>query len=282
MDRLPSLFISHGAPTFAIEPGAAGALLTQLGKDLPAPLAILVVSPHWMTAQPRVCSVSAPHTIHDFGGFPQALYTLEYPAKGHPHFAMQALQLLQAAGWNAQADDGWGLDHGAWVPLRYLYPAADIPVFQVSMPSDLTAESALRYGETLAPLADQGVLIIGSGSLTHNLREFRAGETHVAPYVTEFVDWIRAAAVRGDKQSLVQAMRLAPNAQRAHPSDDHLLPLMVALGAAADMLPVSIIDGGVQHGVLSMESYAFGWQRPAHSNPSPDTVPKAAGAKVIG
>ena len=268
MARLPSLFISHGAPTFAIEPGLAGALLTQLGKNLPVPKAILLVSPHWMTEQPRACTVTRPSTIHDFGGFPQALYTLQYPAKGHPSFATQALQLLKDSGWNAQADESWGLDHGAWVPLLYLYPAANIPVFQVSMPFDLTAQSAFRFGEILAPLADQGVLIVGSGSLTHNLSEFRLGETQVAPYVTEFVDWIRAAVVRGDKQSLLHAMKIAPNAQRAHPSDEHLLPLMFALGAAADVLPTSIIDGGVQCGVLSMESYVFGWQHPTHFKPT--------------
>ena len=263
MIPLPSLFVSHGAPTFAIEPGIAGPLLSALGRSLPKPKAVLVVSPHWMTRGPRVCNSPLPKTIHDFGGFPRELFQLQYPAQGHSELAYRAIQLLIGAGWSAEADAHWGLDHGAWVPLRFLYPMADVPVFQVSMPLNLTAESAYRYGQALAPLAGEGVLIVGSGSLTHNLSEFRVPaaqpeDVEAEPYVTEFVTWMRDAILRGDTDSVVHALVRAPNARRAHPSDDHLLPLMVALGAAPSVLPVKVLEGGVTYGMLSMESYVFG------------------------
>ena len=263
MTSFPSLFISHGAPTFAIEPGIAGPLLSRLGASLPKPKAVLVVSPHWMTRGPQVCTAPLPKIIHDFGGFPRELFQLQYPAQGHSQLANRAIKLLNEAGWSAEADPQWGLDHGAWVPLRFLYPMADVPVFQVSMPVDLTAEAAYRYGQALAPLANEGVLIVGSGSLTHNLSEFRMPavqnrDLEAEPYVTEFVTWMRRAILRGDTDNVVHALARAPHARRAHPSDDHLLPLMVALGAAPSVLPVKVLDGGVTYGMLSMESYVFG------------------------
>jgi 4,5-DOPA dioxygenase extradiol len=175
MARLPSLFISHGAPTFALEPGQAGPQLTALGRALPRPEAVLVVSPHWMTPSPRVGLVARPQTIHDFGGFDPALYRIDYPAPGHPSLARKALEALATAGLPALADERRGLDHGAWVPLLHLYPRADVPVFQVSLPSRLAAESDWAFGQALAPLAGDGVLIVGSGSLTHNLADFRSG-----------------------------------------------------------------------------------------------------------
>jgi len=174
MARLASLFVSHGAPTFALEPGQAGPRLAALGHTLPRPEAVLVVSPHWMTPHPRVGVATRPQTIHDFGGFDPALYRIDYPAPGHPRLALRAVQILNAAGWTAQADEVRGLDHGAWVPLLHLFPQADVPVFQVSLPSRLDADSAWSFGEALAPLAQEGVLIVGSGSLTHNLHEFRS------------------------------------------------------------------------------------------------------------
>jgi 4,5-DOPA dioxygenase extradiol len=167
MSNLPTLFVSHGAPTFALEPGLAGPSLTALGRALSRPQAVLVVSPHWMTPTPRVSTALQPATIHDFGGFDPTLYQLSYPARGHATLAQRTVELLNTAGWQAQADEHRGLDHGAWVPLRYLYPQADVPVFQVSLPSRLNAERAWSFGQTLAPLAKEGVLIVGSG--THHL-----------------------------------------------------------------------------------------------------------------
>lgn len=258
MDRLPTLFISHGAPTYALEPGIAGPQLTAATRQLPRPSAVLVVSPHWITPQPRVATVARPGTIHDFSGFDPRLDDLRYPAPGHPALAGRALERLREAGWDAQADHRRGLDHGAWVPLRYLYPDADVPVFQVSMPGTLDAAAALAYGEALAPLADEGVLIVGSGSLTHNLYEFRQGQADAVAYAQEFAAWIRDAVQAADRDRLARALALAPHARRAHPTEEHFLPLLIAFGAARATLPVTVLPGGIRHGVLSMESYVFG------------------------
>jgi 4,5-DOPA dioxygenase extradiol len=260
VSRLPTLFISHGSPTFAIDPGKAGPALTALGQSLPRPKAILIVSPHWMTHEPRVAITSRPQTIHDFGGFAPALYQLQYPAPGAPDVAMRAIALLREAGYPAEPDAEWGLDHGAWVPMLYLYPQADAPVFQVSLPARLDGERAYAFGQALAPLAAEGVLIVGSGSLTHNLHEVRfdapdaSGEAHV----TEFADWIQRVVSARDHDRLRQLMALAPHARRAHPTAEHLWPLLVAAGAAGQQAAAQRIDGGIRHGVLSMDGYVFG------------------------
>ena len=174
MSRLPVLFISHGSPSYALAPGIAGPQLTALGRSLPKPQAVLVVSPHWITPSVKVGATPSPKTIHDFGGFDPALYTIDYPVTGHPGIAAITHALLNAKGWAATLDERRGIDHGVWVPLRHLYPLADVPAFQVSMPARLNSASAYEFGQALAPLADEGVLIIGSGSLTHNLNEFRS------------------------------------------------------------------------------------------------------------
>ena len=257
MTRLPSLFVSHGAPTFAMEPGLAGPKLSALGRALPRPRAVLVVSPHWMTPSPRVGLVARPQTIHDFGGFDPALYEISYPVDGHPALAQRALEVLAAAGWAPQADERRGLDHGAWVPLRHLYPHADVPAFQVSLPARLDGDSAWAFGAALAPLAEEGVLIVGSGSLTHNLGEFRAGAGSDEPYAAEFAAWVREAVAQGDSVRLRQTLAQAPHARRAHPTTEHFWPLLVAAGAAPT-LPATVIDGGITHGVLAMDAFVFG------------------------
>lgn len=258
MSRMPSLFVSHGAPTFALEPGLAGPRLTALGQGLPRPEAVLVVSPHWMTASPRVGLTPQPETIHDFGGFDRALYRIEYAAAGHPQLARKTAETLRAAGWMAVTDERRGLDHGAWVPLLYLYPHADIPVFQVSLPSTLDADSAWAFGAALAPLAEDGVLIVGSGSLTHNLADFRNDRSEELAYVTEFSAWVRAAVDDGDGARLRRSLSEAPHAARAHPTTEHFLPLLVAAGAAPADRPWKVIDGGIAHGMLAMDAVVFG------------------------
>jgi 4,5-DOPA dioxygenase extradiol len=261
MPRLPTLFVSHGAPTFALEPGVAGPALTALGRALPRPEAVLVVSPHWSTREPRVATTLRPQTLHDFGGFAPALYRLQYPAPGAPGVAARALALLRAAGWAAEADAQWGLDHGAWVPLMYLWAAADVPVFQVSLPARLDGARAYEYGQALAPLADEGVLIMGSGSLTHNLYEVRldAPDAAAAAYACAFADWVADTVVtQRDHARLQHTLALAPHAQRAHPTAEHLWPLMVAAGAAGAGVPAQRIDGGMTHGVLCMDAFVFG------------------------
>ncbi|MFO1378101.1 MAG: class III extradiol ring-cleavage dioxygenase [Steroidobacteraceae bacterium] len=264
MSRLPSLFVSHGAPTFALEPGLAGPRLTALGRSLPRPEAVLVVSPHWMTPSLRVGTAMQPETIHDFGGFDPALYQIGYPAHGHAALAQRTVARLNEAGWSVQADERRGLDHGAWVPLMHLFPDADVPVFQVSLPSPLDAERAWAFGRALAPLAEEGVLIVGSGSLTHNLYEFRAGHGGEEAYVAAFADWVRDAAEQGDGARLRRTLDDAPDARRAHPTTEHFWPLLVAAGAAdtgAGTSPARVIEGGIVHGMLAMDSYAFGMAR---------------------
>jgi 4,5-DOPA dioxygenase extradiol len=261
MTRLPSLFLSHGAPSFALAPGLAGPRLTALGRQLPRPEAVLVVSPHWVTPTPRVSTAPQPETIHDFGGFDPALRQLRYPARGHAALAQRTLDILIAAGWPAQPDQRRGLDHGAWVPLMHLYPQADIPVFQVSLPSRLDAPGAWAFGQALAPLADAGVLIIGSGSLTHNLSEFRGTNGPDEPYVKAFSAWVREAVERGDRMRLLRTLDDAPDARRAHPTTEHFWPLLVAAGAAdagKGLPPARVLEGGITYGMLAMDSYAFG------------------------
>lgn len=256
---MPTLFVSHGAPTFATQPAQAGPLLNELGRQLPRPKAVLVLSPHWITPTVRVSFSPAPDTIHDFGGFPAELYAIQYPAPGAPAVAQRALDLLQAAGWTASAAPHQGMDHGAWVPVRHLFPHADVPVLQVSMPRDLDPAGAVRLGRALAPLADEGVLIVGSGSITHNLYEFRMDiGAEGAAYASEFVDWARATVQRHDEAGLVNYLSVAPHARRAHPTPDHYLPLPFAFGAAAPDASVRVLDGGMTYGVLAMDAYLFG------------------------
>jgi 4,5-DOPA dioxygenase extradiol len=259
MTALPTLFVSHGAPTFAIEPGTAGPMLRALGRELPRPKAVLVLSPHWITREVRVATTAAPRTIHDFGGFPAELYRIQYPAPGSPEVAARALELLRADGWDALPDAEYGLDHGAWVPVRHLFPEADVPVVQVSMPHRLTPEGAVRLGRALAPLASEGVLIVGSGSITHNLYEFRQDfGADAAPYALEFVAWARDAVRRGDEAALVDYLRVAPHGARAHPTPDHYLPLPFAFGASNGAAGARVLDGGMTYGVIAMDAYLFG------------------------
>lgn len=257
MARLPALFVSHGAPTFALEPGRAGPLLQALGEGLPRPRAVLVLSPHWVTRELAVTASARPATIHDFGGFPDALYQLQYPAPGAPELAETVVAQLRDQGYQAACDPRRGLDHGAWVPLRYLFPHADVPVMQLSMPASLEPDSAWRLGQALAPLAEAGVLIVGSGSLTHNLYEFRMGSDEEADYAWEFVHWARQAVRAHDKAALVDYLRRAPQGRRAHPTPEHYLPLLVAAAAGTPEAEVEVLEGGMSHAVLSMESYLF-------------------------
>lgn len=256
--KTPALFISHGAPTFAIEPGLLGPLLRTLGTQLPELKAVLVVSPHWQTRGVRVMRTARPETVHDFGGFPSSLYALQYPVDGAPAVADEALRLLQAAGFAVASDDGRGLDHGAWVPLMHLLPEGKVPVFQVSMPFDLTTATAVTLGQALAPLREQGVLIVASGSMTHNLREFRHTGGQPEAYVQEFTAWVQTAVRAKGVQPLIDYRAEAPHAARAHPSEEHFLPLLVAMGATTEADDVTVLQGGIDHGVLSMESYVWG------------------------
>lgn len=226
--RLPTLFISHGSPMLALdETSPAHVFLKGLGASLPRPRAILVISAHWETAAPRITGAGHLDTIHDFYGFPEPLYDLRYPASGNHALAIDIARLL---GPPAGVDVIRGLDHGAWVPLRLMYPDADIPVLQLSLQTPLGAAHHLRVGDLVKPLTEQGVLIIGSGGATHNLREYFHPAGGYASY-DAFSAWLHDTLTRTDRDALLDYRRRAPEAARNHPTEEHFLPLFVALGA---------------------------------------------------
>lgn len=259
MRHLPSLYISHGSPMTALEPGQVGPRLAELAAGLQRPRAIVMASAHWLARTPLVSSTAAPETIHDFGGFPDALYQLQYPAPGAPELAQDVAERLQAAGLKPAVDPNRGLDHGAWVPLRYLYPQADIPVLQVSIQPMLGPAHQFAMGRALAPLREQGVLLIGSGSITHNLHEWRNyPQGKEAPYVRPFIEWVEQKLGADDIPALFDYRQQAPFAAQAHPTDEHLLPLYFAMGAAgSDALGATRIDAGIDMGFLAMDIYRF-------------------------
>ena len=259
MTRQPALFISHGAPTLVLEPGTTRDFLARLGAGLARPRAILVVSAHWETAAPAVSTAAQPQTIYDFYGFPQALYRMRYPAPGAPEVARQAAQLLADAGLPAAAVSDRGLDHGAWVPLLLMFPAADIPVAQLAVQTALGPAHHWRLGAALRPLRDAGVLILSSGSATHNLGEFGSHDYAAAApaWVSEFNEWLAAAVAAGRTADLLDYRRLAPHAARNHPSEEHLLPLFTALGAATPGVAPRRIHTGYTYGIISMDAYRF-------------------------
>jgi 4,5-DOPA dioxygenase extradiol len=250
---------------FALESGTTGPALRQWADDLPTPRGIVLMSPHWMALQPAVMTNPAPATWHDFGGFPEPLYQLQYPAPGDPALAAQVLDLLRAAGIEAQGDAQRPLDHGAWVPLMHMFPHASVPVVQVALPARAGPAQVYALGQALSSLAAQGVLLIGSGSITHNLAEFFDGRPELnappAAYVSEFSRWVESAVHRADLAALIDYRRQAPHATRAHPSEDHFLPIFFALGAArwggADPVKAEYISREVSYRILAMDAFAL-------------------------
>jgi 4,5-DOPA dioxygenase extradiol len=256
MTRMPSLFVSHGAPTLVIEDGPAARFLRQLGSGLPRPRAILSVSAHWETRAPRVSAVAAPETIHDFRGFPRALYEMRYPAPGAPELAARVADLLSGQGIPCGIDPTRGLDHGTWVPLKLMLPDADIPVTQLSIVPGAGGQFHLDMGRALASLADEGVLVFGSGSITHPLGELSFPPPTTTPaWASEFADAVASALKEARIDDLAAFERL-PHYARNHPTDDHYLPLLVALGAGG--LPARPLHRSYAFGLLGMDVYAFG------------------------
>lgn len=257
----PSVFVSHGSPTLILEQGSPGrAFLSALGQRLGRPTGILAVSAHWMTRRPMVSTAVAPETIYDFYGFPDALYRMTYPAPGAPDLAQRAAGLLTDAGLTAGTDPSQGLDHGAWVPLRLMYPDADIPVAQVSILPGQGGGVHLDLGRALAPLRREGVLILASGGAVHNLRHFRFGGEGLPPWAADFAGWLDTVTATGDVEAVAR-WETAPAATLAHPSDDHFLPLAVAMGAGigpgGERPRGERLHGGFEHGSLGMHAYAF-------------------------
>lgn len=260
MSPLPTIFVSHGSPMLALHDTPARRFLQGLGSSLPRPAAIAMVSAHWETRDaPAVSLAAQPATIHDFGGFPQALFEIRYPAPGAPQVAERAAALFEAAGIAVTRSAERGLDHGAWVPLSLMYPDADVPVMQVSLVRGAGPAAHHRLGRALARLRHEGVLVIGSGSLTHNLYEFHGQPVDdPAPgWVSEFERWMRERLEAGDIAALLDYRARAPSAAQNHPTEEHLLPLFVAMGAAGPGAAAQLLHASVEHGVLAMDAYAF-------------------------
>ena len=254
----PTVFVSHGAPTTFLEPGATHAFLAGLGGELGKPRAIVCVSAHWEAGAPTVSAAARPATVHDFSGFPEELDRVAYPAAGDPALAGRIVELLRAAGLPAGRDPSRGLDHGAWVPLGLMYPDADVPVVQLSVQTRLGARHHLDLGRALAPLRSAGVLVLGSGGATHNLREYfgTTADARVPPYVAAFESWLCDGVASGAEDALVDYLAEGPDARRNHPTQEHFLPLFVPLGAAASPRG-RILHRAFDHGVLSLAAFAW-------------------------
>jgi 4,5-DOPA dioxygenase extradiol len=259
MPAAPALFVSHGAPSLPVQDTPARAFLEALGRSLPKPKGVLVSSAHWETPAPRVNAPAVNDTIHDFYGFPRALYDMRYPAPGAPELAARVAALLGGAGLGAETDRERGLDHGAWVPLKLMFPEADVPVAQLSVQPYAGPEHHLRLGRALAPLRDEGVLVLGSGSFTHNLGELHRGPgAAVEPeWSVAFADWMSDALAENRVDDLVRYRERAPHAVRNHPTEEHLLPLFVALGAGGEDARAKRLHRSAEFGALRMDAFAF-------------------------
>ena len=259
MNRPPSIFVSHGSPMILLEDCPARRFLADYGATLDKPSAILMVSAHWETAGVCVATADRPDTIHDFYGFPEDIYRSRYGAPGAPEVALKAAALLRAGGMEVAADPVRGLDHGAWVPLAFLFPDADIPVAQVSIQSRLGPRHHLELGRALAGLRDEGVLILCSGNLTHGVRELARGavDDPPHPWVAEFADWMHDAIGNGRAEDLVNYRANAPHAERNHPTEDHYLPLLVAFGAGGENATPERVHASTTYRTLAMDAYAF-------------------------
>jgi 4,5-DOPA dioxygenase extradiol len=264
---LPPMFISHGSPMTALEPREAGAFMQRLGPAIERafgrPKAILAVSAHSLTREPVLLAAPRHEAVYDFGGFDDKLYTLRYDAPGAPSLAERVQALLRAAGLPAHLSDQGGLDHGIWTPLRYMFPDADIPVLPLAWPPNWTPAQLMALGQALAPLAAEAVLIMGSGSITHNLRRVFAGgrmnpDQPATPESTAFRDWIVARSAAGDWEALADYRAQAPHAVLMHPTDEHLLPWFVAAGAGGRADTPRRIHDSLTFGDLGMDAYAFG------------------------
>jgi 4,5-DOPA dioxygenase extradiol len=255
--QLPTLFISHGAPTLALGPGEIGNFWRGLAESLPRPDAVLAVSAHWYTDLPLVAMTQQPETIHDFYGFPPQFYRIRYPAPGAPALAARVLDLLHKAGIPARGDAEYGLDHGSWVPLKSFYPNADVKVAQLSVQPMRDARWHYRIGQALAPVREENVLILATGGATHNLREMDPSGGPAPSWAKEFDDWLGDALEGHRLDDLLDWEKKAPHARRAHPSPEHFLPLFVALGAARDDYKPERIIKSIDSGVLAMDAYVF-------------------------
>lgn len=259
--RLPTVFLSHGAPNLVLHNSPARDFLSGFGETLGKPRAVVIASAHFASSRPAVVGAERPGMIYDFEGFEPELHRMVYPAPGDALVAIKVAGLLQAAGFAPAVINDRGYDHGTWVPLMLMYPQADVPVVQISVQPHLGAAHHLAVGRALASLREENILVVGSGSATHNLVEFfRGGYAQDAPapeWVTQFDDWVRGKAEAGAVEDLAAYRDRAPYARENHPTEEHFVPLHVALGAAGPGARGARVHSSHQRGVLMMDAYAF-------------------------
>jgi len=257
-EKLHTLFISHGAPTMAIEPIPAHEFLIELGSRYRDVEAVLCVSAHWATYSPAVNATETPETIHDFSGFPSELYRIEYPARGAPDLARRVAGLLEEAAIGCDVDQRRGLDHGAWVPMLLMFPQADVPVVQLSIQNHLDTAAHFALGRALEGIRREGILVVGSGGAVHPLGYGPLGPgMPTDKWAVQFDDWLTSAVEKGDARSLIDYQTLAPFPERAHPYPDHYMPLLAALGAAGEGAKGTVIHHSWYWGNLGMAAYEF-------------------------
>lgn len=254
---IPSLFIAHGAPSIALENNPYTDFLNELGTQLPRPKAILLFSAHWESTEQKVSGAEMYETIYDFSGFQEELYEIKYPAPGATELAIEVQALFQQANIPSQIDPVRGLDHGAWVVLRLLYPAADIPVVALSVNRNLSNEEQYRVGKALASLRERDVLIIGSGGTVHNLRRLNWRATDVDEWALEFDQWLEQKLLNWDTNSLFEYDQLALHAKDAVPTPEHFIPLLLAMGTGDSAKKASLLFRSYQYGNLSLSCWKF-------------------------
>jgi 4,5-DOPA dioxygenase extradiol len=255
---LPAIFFGHGNPMNALQQNDFTNAWAAFGTHLPRPRALLAISAHWYGPGTAVTAMTQPRTIHDFSGFPPELYEIQYPAPGAPELARRVQSLLAPTA--VQLDLAWGLDHGTWSILQHIYPAADVPVVQLSLASGLSAASHVELALRLAPLRDEGVLLLGSGNVVHNLREYAWGRPQIKPYewAVEFEEIVREAAETGEIEPLLHYEKLGSAALQAVPTPEHFLPLLYILAQRRENDPVSFPVEGFEGGSISMLSVQIG------------------------
>lgn len=255
---MPVLFIGHGSPMNGIEDNAFSRRWKEMAQQIPLPAAVLVISAHWFTRGTKVAAMEHPPTIHDFGGFPEALFQVQYPAPGHPALAKETASLLRSAG--AQLDHDWGLDHGAWTIVRHMYPEADVPVFQLSIDHTKGPQYHYELAKELYPLRKKGVLILGSGNMVHNLRllSWEMMEGGGYDWALEMNERFKSLILAHRHEDLIHYSSLGKEALLSVPTPEHYLPLLYSLGLRSDKEDLSIFNDQLLGGSLSMTSLKIG------------------------
>lgn len=255
--RAPAMYVGHGSPMFALQPGKAGVLLNEFSRYFTDVKAVLIISPHWMTRGLALTASDNLETIHDFYGFPDPLYRVNYKAPGNLSIAEAIQRQLKNSGYEVSMESNRGRDHGVWVPMLHLLPEERIPVLQLSFDRTLDANARITLGENLKSLREQGIAVIASGSLTHNLYELKPEQAPPVAYADRFEKWVRQSVKNRDTEQLGNPEKYCDDFKRAHPTAEHYMPLLVAMGASDETDQLQVLEGGILHGVISMESY--GW-----------------------